>query len=348
MSMDDERDIFDQESVDQTEALIEAALRGEPGGRTTGSTGSGLDLVASRLASALRLQVHPETATAHLQAIERVAGELRAFPPARRHARRALIAALVAVMMVGAGSTSALAAAQEAVPGDALYGLKRASEGWRLALTRSSEGKAAVHLRNADRRVAEMRAMLASGSDPADLHDDYEDAVGAAQEQATRAEHNGADVTALFAKIEDKLRRHLDRLGEIIAVAPDEAQEGLQRALDNAEEAQERLRDKREKESKEKNEKDDEENDDKGKGNNGRGSGGGDRKDGGNPSGTRSGDSGDSSGDDGDSSDGDPDSSDGDPDTSDEDPDTSDGDRDDEITSGESGGIYYSSGSASD
>jgi hypothetical protein len=65
-------------------------------------------------------------------------------------------AAITAVAGVGIGASKSL-------PGDAFYGLKRASEDVQLALTRGDEAKGEKHLEFARARLAEVRALAARG-----------------------------------------------------------------------------------------------------------------------------------------------------------------------------------------
>jgi hypothetical protein len=76
---------------------------------------------------------------------------------ARRSTRRLapLTAAATALVILGGGGT--VVAAQESVPDDALYGVKRASEQVWVAIPRGGERSAEVHLALAERRLGEAR-----------------------------------------------------------------------------------------------------------------------------------------------------------------------------------------------
>ncbi len=225
--------------VDATEQAIDRLLAGEA---------SAFPL-AGRVADALSREVSSPASTAHLAAIERAAaapGVPSAIPlRSRRRGRRALVAALAAMFLFTIGSSGAVAAAQGAAPGDPLYGLKRASERWRLSVTTSPEAKAALHLQWADRRLAEIQKLAAKGRNPSSLHRDYSTEVRRAERLAERAQDRGVDVAALLSDILARLGKHVDRLNQVLSDAPEAAHKGLENAIDNAQKAQERVRDAR-------------------------------------------------------------------------------------------------------
>lgn len=195
--------------------------------------------LAARVRAGLQVEVSADAARAHLTALAGAAsiGEAR-----RRRGRRALVASLAAAVVLTLGSGSALAASSDDVPGDPFYGLKRAAERVAIAMRRAPESKAALHLQFADRRLAEIRALVEAGRDPSGLGDDYARALAAAASWADAAFDRGADVSSLLAAIEDRARLHLSRLEDVLGRAPEQARKGLENAIENAEDAAERAR----------------------------------------------------------------------------------------------------------
>jgi hypothetical protein len=113
--------------------------------------------VEARLRSLRDEPVPPEVRDRHLARIR--AHEPTPVPtPARRPARGSrrlvpLAAATTALLLLGGG----VVAAQEAVPDDPLYGVKRASEQVWGAFPRGADRSAEVHLALAERRLGEAR-----------------------------------------------------------------------------------------------------------------------------------------------------------------------------------------------
>ncbi|HVL88892.1 MAG TPA: DUF5667 domain-containing protein [Actinomycetota bacterium] len=153
-----------------------------------------------------------------------------------RGRRRGAVAVLAAAMLLTFGSGSALAAAAGTKPGDALYGVKRASERIALAMRLSPESKAALHLQLAERRIDEIDALAAEGQDVTDLAADFAASLEAAGE--------GASSEAL-GRILERTRAHIAHLNEILNQVPEQAQQGLERAIDNAERQQQRTEERR-------------------------------------------------------------------------------------------------------
>jgi hypothetical protein len=77
----------------------------------------------------------------------------------------ALVAALALVLALGGMS---LLLSRDALPGDALYGVKRTAEAASLGLTFGDESKALKHLEFANARIGEMETLAQRHPDPAD------------------------------------------------------------------------------------------------------------------------------------------------------------------------------------
>ena len=118
--------------------------------------------------------------------------------------RWALVLAVAAVPLVGgAGLVSASA---ESVPGDALYGVKRATELARLALT-PAEQQADLHVTLAATRAAELSTVVARGASAGEVVDSLSTAmlneveVALAQSQTTAQDRRTALLQRLLAGI---------------------------------------------------------------------------------------------------------------------------------------------------
>lgn len=77
---------------------------------------------------------------------------------------RLLVAAAAALCMLVALSGMSLVLARDALPGDALYGVKRSAESAKLGLTFGDEPRGFKHLQFATARVDEIEALAARGS----------------------------------------------------------------------------------------------------------------------------------------------------------------------------------------
>jgi hypothetical protein len=87
-----------------------------------------------------------------------------ALPPRRNKRERRIAAAVGGLALVGA-STGLAAAAQTALPGDALYPLKRAIENAHTGLSMGDEAKGATLLSSAQDRLEELNQLTARGDD---------------------------------------------------------------------------------------------------------------------------------------------------------------------------------------
>lgn len=200
----------------------------------------------ARVARATLVQSLPEDVQgAHLAALraDRARSVVVSVParPRFRVARIAIVAAIVAVL----GCGSAVAASAEALPGDPLYGLKRAAERISLAMHRDPTGKAALHLQFAQERLDEIAALRAAGEDASGLVDDLEEELNAAEHDALNAQALGRDVEALLAHVQAMFDKHIGVLtGVLEKVGSDQAKEAIQRAIDRANEHKANVRGK--------------------------------------------------------------------------------------------------------
>ena len=163
-------------------------------------------------------------------------------PVGRKRARAWTISIAVAALL-GLSATSAVAASASALPGDALYGLKRAVERARLAVPGSDALKAQLHLTFADERLAELQELLARRQAGEDV--DVGAAMAAYEAQLAAAEADVESELALGRSDEDfldhvlaRIDKHVQRLEFIRdGKVPEQAKDAIQRAIDNAEKA---------------------------------------------------------------------------------------------------------------
>jgi uncharacterized protein DUF5667 len=140
--------------------------------------------------------------------------------------RQAVAGAVAATLIAGTG---AAVASTRAVPGDALYGVKRSLESAQLSLAGSDLSRGQELLEQADHRLSEAETLVASGSssDPAtrariaQALDDMQDALKDGASTLTGAYSTSGDVKAMtvlnrFAgKQRDRLDTLLTRLAQL-------------------------------------------------------------------------------------------------------------------------------------
>lgn len=121
-------------------------------------------------------------------------------------------------------------------PGTFMYGLNRAVERVQFALTFNSERRAELALRNAERRLAESKAMIEAGDNQSAvrLMEEYSRGVDVSQENLERARTQGRDVESLETHINERLTKHIQVLQEVKETAPDQAQFGLDTAIESS------------------------------------------------------------------------------------------------------------------
>ena len=193
----------------------------------------------ARAARSVLMRSVPSDVTArHLAALrEDRAQNVVVAPVVRRRGLRVAAASLAAAMILVLGAGSAVAASSSALPGDTLYGVKRAVERVSLAMHRDPVGRAALQLRFAEIRLAEIRDLLAAGRAADEAVDGLEDALVAAEEEALHAVALGRDADALLAHVQEMIEKHVSVLTDVLAKVPDQAKDAIQRAIDNAEKA---------------------------------------------------------------------------------------------------------------
>ncbi|MDT9594797.1 DUF5667 domain-containing protein [Nocardioides zeae] len=133
-------------------ALV-AALREEAGSAPAPRTDF-VDDLRSRLMAEADTVLVPITADDE----QRLRLQERA-PSATRRQRR--VAAVAAAVVISGASTTMAYAAQDALPGDPLYGVKRTLEGARGSISLTDASKGQVTLRHAEQRLAEVQGLVA-------------------------------------------------------------------------------------------------------------------------------------------------------------------------------------------
>ncbi|MEX2557979.1 MAG: DUF5667 domain-containing protein [Actinomycetota bacterium] len=179
-----------------------------------------------------------EVAHDHLVALRTDRASNVVIVPAVRHrgVRMGAISLVTGIALV-LGAGSAVAASASALPGDALYGVKRAAERISLAMHREPIGRIALQLRFASIRMSEVEDLIAAGGDPTDAIEGLEDALDGAELDALHAIALGKDSDALLAHVQEMISKHIAVLNDVLARVPDQAKDAIQKAIDNAEKA---------------------------------------------------------------------------------------------------------------
>ncbi|EME60319.1 DUF5667 domain-containing protein [Amycolatopsis decaplanina] len=151
--------------------------------------------------------------------------EAEAAPKRRGHAVANLAAAAVALVLAMGGITLLLS--KDALPGDPLYGIKRAGESASLGLTFDQQDKAKKHLEFAANRVGELGELTRQGA-PTDAYftglTDFETDLRAGVSQLTALVTDQGGQTRL-ADLRSWARQQSDRLGLQVGHAPAEARD---------------------------------------------------------------------------------------------------------------------------
>lgn len=149
-----------------------------------------------------------DTAARHLWVFHRAAGRA-----ARRRTRRVqhAVAAALTGLVVLSTSGFAVAASAQALPGDALYPLKRGSEQARLLVARAPQHSARLHLLIARTRLAEARAVVAQRPEV------VPDLLAAAIDRAQHAQQIGGDqLAADLADVQQEVAGALADAGRLV------------------------------------------------------------------------------------------------------------------------------------
>ncbi len=162
----------------------------------------------------------------------------------------AVAASLVAALVLGGAGT--VAAAGGAVPGDPLYPVKEFREEARLWFARSPEAKVAIYSRLVKERAKELRTLTtAERFGPSAIVlgrlDGHLTALNTLVEENVQRSTEGlpvidADILMELQTVITEEQSFASVLQETLEEAPPEAHPGLQRALENIQQAQDRVR----------------------------------------------------------------------------------------------------------
>lgn len=173
------------------------------------------------------------------------------FPLRRATPWLARVAAgFFAVLLVSGGT---LTASANALPGDALYGVKQASEALTLQLASDDSARARAYLAQADARLEEVSRLLEQGreAEAGTTAGRYDAVRRSAADHAARADQQtgssrAAESAPASAALDEQLAKHEARVAAIIAAAPTtHASEVLERALLTPNHGRERSREVR-------------------------------------------------------------------------------------------------------
>lgn len=177
---------------------------------------------------------------------EEIAGRLAEAeaPPKRRGLTMANLAAAAVALVLALGGLTLLLS-KDALPGDPLYGIKRAGESAALGLTFDAQDKAKKHLEFATYRVGELDE-LTRQSAVSDAYftglADFESDLRAGVSQLTSLVTGGGGQTRL-AELRTWARQQSDRLGSQVDRAPAEARDRFKGARDLLDKVQARSAD---------------------------------------------------------------------------------------------------------
>ena len=215
----------EQGRADALDRLIDVPAGGKAGGD--------LDPLIA-LAAEFRRALAPAPASGAVRArvLARVMNRVAASQAAPRLGRRTILrpayalAGLLLVLTLTFGATAAYAS-EAALPGDALYGVKRGLEDVQLLLSTTAAGDSALVEHFADRRLDEIEALTGRGR--------WEDAERALQAYPEVVDEllavSQADAVDSQAA---RLAHHLEVLLRVAEKTPAEAQPALLRALERA------------------------------------------------------------------------------------------------------------------
>jgi hypothetical protein len=149
-----------------------------------------------------------------------------------------LITALLVIGVLGA-TAGVAQASTGALPGDTLYGVKRAIEETRLALTWTAIGDTGLLVRFADERLNEIEALMAVGRED-DIQEPlagYEDMITRLVEVAEEAPYSGKPGS--LEHLQTRLTQNITTLERVQAQLPQQAQEAIRKAIERSQHGRE-------------------------------------------------------------------------------------------------------------
>lgn len=132
--------------------------------------------------------------------------------------------------------STTIVAAQEAgtTPDNIFYGLDRAMESLRLAVTLNSGKKAELYLKYAEERLAELEEMVEKGKTKhvEKLIKARDKLLNKTMKRIEKLEEKGKDVSELVAKVEEMHAKHITVLQGLLEKVPEQAREHIQHAIE--------------------------------------------------------------------------------------------------------------------
>lgn len=218
-----------QDAAD-VQALADLAVRVHSALAVPGPDESFVAVTEPRLLNRLR----PRRTTARRPAVPRAPRQVWAWRPV-------LAASALVLALLGVG-TGAAYASESALPGQALYPLKRGIEQARLALSATPQGDADLLSLFAGRRLGEAQALIAAGLPEQALRalGEYEGNLDALLGVAGGLPED--EVEAALQRIDEQLARH-DEILELVGVGlPEQAQGAVERARERSAHGREVIR----------------------------------------------------------------------------------------------------------
>jgi Domain of unknown function (DUF5667) len=153
------------------------------------------------------------------------------LPPRRKGRERRLALAASAFVLVG-GTAGMAAAAQNALPGDALYPIKRGIEAAQTDLSRGEESKGQHLLDQAGSRLHEVELLLATDASAPQVEATLDDFVGQANEgsQLLLGSYQDQQDPATVDQVRDFTSASMDDLAALAQLAPADLQGSFQQA----------------------------------------------------------------------------------------------------------------------
>jgi hypothetical protein len=165
--------------------------------------------------------------------------------PQRRSAFLALrrLAFAVASVLVAftVGTASVAYAAQDAIPGDSLYSIKRGVESARWSLTVRPQSQAALLSDLADERMVEVQGLADAGREAliAPTLDDYGQTLDELQAVADALPSGARD--QVLAQAATRVQQHQQVLKQLLEQVPPQAQPAIEQAIERSSHSQEVL-----------------------------------------------------------------------------------------------------------
>lgn len=144
------------------------------------------------------------------------------------------VAVILAIVLTLSAVGGTAYAAQDSLPGDALYPAKLSAEGLSMMLQRDDVSRSERALNFADKRVREMVALTEEGR-PEDLDlavEKYCYTLNVTLARMEEALNKGGSVAGNIASlVANTMAQHLSTLDGLYAIVPDEAKPAIERAM---------------------------------------------------------------------------------------------------------------------